>query len=152
LANTDLVRIEYFFSEAYFIQVISRLQGGNEKIKENISRQVTAPGWLKVLSRISAWSLFLNVLVLLLSGWGITQTGIIYRLSFGLVDRRLANQIHREAIVPLVIFFMAHIMINLNTGSFRRHLPNPLINILLGIVALGFITIAAYLQFFRPGG
>jgi thiosulfate reductase cytochrome b subunit len=125
---------------------------GNEKIKENINRQVTAPRWLKVLSRISAWSLFLNVLVLLISGWGITQTGIIYRFSFGLVDRRLADQIHREAIVSLVVFFTAHILINLNAGSFRRHLPNPIINILLGIVALGFIAIAAYLQFFRQGG
>lgn len=41
----------------------------------------------------SAWALLVIVIVLVVSGWGITQTGIIYRLTGGLVDRRLADAI-----------------------------------------------------------
>ena len=69
--------------------------------------------WLKRISSISAWLLLASVIILLLSGWGITQTEIIYKISFGLIDRRLADSIHRATILPLVFFFLLHVLTNI---------------------------------------
>ena len=57
--------------------------------------------WLRRLSRASAWALLVGVVVQVVSGWGITQTGIIYDVTFGLIDRRIANTIHRWINLPL---------------------------------------------------
>ena len=79
----------------------------------------SAPGvrngsvWLKRLARTSAWVLLVCVVVLTVSGWGITQTGIIYKMTFGLIDRRLANAIHRATVLPLAFFFLLHALINI---------------------------------------
>jgi len=51
--------------------------------KEEVSDSII---WLRRLSRISAWLLLVAVLVLVVSGWGITHTEIIYKATFGLID------------------------------------------------------------------
>jgi len=71
------------------------------------------PMRLKKISRICAWGLLVGVVVLVLSGWGITQTEVIYSATFGQVDRRLANAIHRAINGPLTVFFIAHVLINI---------------------------------------
>ena len=76
--------------------------------------------WLKKSARISAWALLAGVLVLVLSGWGITQTGVIYTITFGLIDRRLANSIHDATVLPLAFFFLVHALVNIRLGSVKR--------------------------------
>ncbi len=73
--------------------------------------------WLKKMARASAWVLLVGIIVLIVSGWGITQTGIIHSLTGGLVDRRLADAIHRAANVPLAFFFLSHVLINIKLVS-----------------------------------
>jgi len=51
--------------------------------------------WLRRLSRISAWLLLATVAVLVVSGWGITHTDVIYKATFSFNDRGLADSIHR---------------------------------------------------------
>jgi hypothetical protein len=69
--------------------------------------------WLRRISRISAWLLLVTVAALVVSGWGITHTEIIYKATFGLVDRRLADSIHRATNLPLALFFLSHVLINI---------------------------------------
>jgi cytochrome b subunit of formate dehydrogenase len=108
-------------------------------------------GWKKA-ARASAWALLIGMVVLAISGWGITQTGIIYRLSFGLIDRRLANTIHGVTMVPLTIFFLAHVFINAAHVISPRRPWKWVIISLLGIIGAGVMTIVIYLEFFRLGG
>jgi hypothetical protein len=75
---------------------------------------------LKILTRSSAWALFACVIILVFSGWGITQTGVIYDITGGLIDRRLADAIHRAANVPVVFFFLAHVFINISLAALRK--------------------------------
>jgi hypothetical protein len=112
------------------------------------------PGpWLRRLARISAWALLVGVAVLVVSGWGITQTGVIYKLSFGLIDRRLADTIHRETNLPLAVFFLVHVMANLKISLTRNHPSRSwLINGILIIAGLGLLAAAAYMDHFRTGG
>ena len=79
---------------------------------------------LRTLSHLSALLLLLAVVLLLISGAGITHTEIINKLSFGLIDRRLADAVHRATTIPLVVFFLTHVLVNiklvLSEGE-RRH-------------------------------
>ena len=109
--------------------------------------------WLKRISSISAWLLLANVVVLAISGWGITQTEVIYKLSFGLIDRRLADAIHRGSILPLAFFFLVHVLINirLKITSRRKSVVWASNGILIaaGIVIMALVV---YIQYFYQGG
>jgi cytochrome b subunit of formate dehydrogenase len=104
---------------------------------------------LKRLARISAWLLLAGVVVLVITGWGITHTGIIYQFSLGIIDRRLADFIHRSTNVPLAIFFLIHVLINIKLVTIRRESPYPgLINsilVIIGIILLGIVVYMEYL-------
>ncbi len=109
--------------------------------------------WLKKLARASAWGLLAGIIVLIVSGWGITQTGIIHSLTGGLVDRRLADAIHRAANVPLAFFFLSHVLINI---KLRVSQSNPskawLTNIILIVIGACLMAITIYMEYFRLGG
>ncbi|MDD5702099.1 MAG: hypothetical protein PHU23_08615 [Dehalococcoidales bacterium] len=109
--------------------------------------------WLRRLARASAWALLAGIVVLVVSGWGITQTEIIYNSTFGLIDRRLANTIHRSANAPLAFFFLAHVLINIKIALSRRRHPVPwVVNSILAIIGAGLMAGVVYMEYFRSGG
>jgi cytochrome b subunit of formate dehydrogenase len=108
---------------------------------------------LRYVSRLSAWLLLAIVVVLVISGWGITQTGVIYKLTFGLIDRRLADAIHRATNLPLAVFFLLHVLINIKlaTNTCRRSVA-WLVNGVLIVVGGCIIGVVVYMEYFRLGG
>jgi cytochrome b subunit of formate dehydrogenase len=126
-------------------------------MKQETSRVVADTGktdvYLKRIAKASAWALLVTIAVAVVSGWGITQTGIIYRLTFGLIDRGLADAIHRAANVPLAIFFLSHVFINIKlTISKRSPSKGWLTNSILGVIGAGLLAIMIYMEYFRLGG
>jgi cytochrome b subunit of formate dehydrogenase len=108
---------------------------------------------LKRIAKASAWALLVTIIVAVVSGWGITQTGLIHRLTFGLIDRGLADAIHRAANVPLALFFLSHVLINIKlTISQRSPSKRLLTNSVLGVVGTGLLAIMIYMEYFRLGG
>jgi cytochrome b subunit of formate dehydrogenase len=121
--------------------------------KADLSQTYSPGPWLRRLARFSAWALLVGVVVLVVSGWGITQTGIIYNLTFGLIDRRLANAIHRLTNLPLTFFFLVHVLINVKISLTRRFPARAwLINGSLIVLGLAVLAAAVYLDHFRKGG
>jgi cytochrome b subunit of formate dehydrogenase len=103
--------------------------------------------YLGRLARISAWLLLAAVVVLVVSGWGITQTGIIHKWTFGLIDRRLADSIHRAATIPLAFFFLSHVLINVDLAFQRRTRRYTwLVHLILIVIGLAFLGIAVYVE------
>jgi len=127
---------------------ISNVRGWMTIRNENAERN---GGLLKIASRINAWVLFAAALVLVISGWGITQTGLIYSLSFGLIDRRLANEIHRNAVLPAAFFLVVHMLINIHF-SFSRKRSRTIFDVFSILVGAALLGIVVYLQYFRLGG
>jgi hypothetical protein len=126
-------------------------------MKQETYRVVTAAGkrdvLLKRIAAASAWALLVAVIVAVVSGWGITQTGIIYRLTFGLINRGLADAIHRAANVPLALFFLSHVFINIKlTISQRSPSKGLLTSTILGVTGAGLLAIMIYMEYFRLGG
>jgi hypothetical protein len=108
---------------------------------------------LKRIARASAWALLATVIVAVVSGWGITQTGIIYRLTFGLIDRGLADAIHRATNVPMALFFLSHVFINIKLMISRRTPSKGLLtSSILGVIGAGLLAITIYMEYFRLGG
>jgi hypothetical protein len=109
--------------------------------------------WWKISAGASAWALLACVLIIIVSGWGITQTGIIHRLTGGLVDRRLADAIHRNANIPLSFFFLAHVLMNIRLKiSPKTRAGAWLTNIVLIVVGIGLLAVTVYMEYFRLGG
>jgi hypothetical protein len=108
---------------------------------------------LKRAAQASAWALLAAVIVAIVSGWGITQTDVIYRLTFGLIDRGLADAIHRAANVPLALFFLSHVFINIKLAISRRSPSKGLLTAaILGVVGAALLAIMIYMEYFRLGG
>ncbi len=108
---------------------------------------------LKRIAEASAWALLVTIIVAVVSGWGITQTGIIYRLTFGLINRGLADAIHRAANVPLALFFLSHVFINIKLKISQRSPSKGLLtSSILGVIGAGLLAIMIYMEYFRLGG
>jgi hypothetical protein len=109
--------------------------------------------WLKKLARASAWALLAGVIVLVVSGWGITQTGIIHSLTGGLIDRGRADAVHRAINGPVAFFFLSHVLINI---KLRLSPSNPfrawLTSVILIVVGACLMAITIYMEYFRLGG
>jgi hypothetical protein len=104
--------------------------------------------WVKRLAWASAWLLLITVGILIISGWGITHTESIYKATLGLVDRRLADSIHKAANIPIAVFFLCHVLATLKLRFYRRN-PHTSrftdgILILVGILALALVL---YMEF-----
>ena len=103
---------------------------------------------LRRLARLSAWLLLVAVFLLIITGWGITHTGIIYNLTFGIMDRRLADFIHRSTNVPLAVFFLSHVLINIKLALDRRKSPtSPWVNSILIIIGAGLLFGVLYMEY-----
>jgi hypothetical protein len=121
--------------------------------ESNPSQQIAVNSWLKKISRASAYALFAGIIVLILSGWGITQTGVIYRISFGLIDRRLADAIHRASNAPVALFFILHVLINFRLSLTKKHPTKTwLVDGVLIIIGGFVLGIVIYMEYFHPGG
>jgi cytochrome b subunit of formate dehydrogenase len=128
---------------------MSRIDGN----RSSTVKDYNANPWLKRIARASAWALLVGVVVLVLSGWGITQTGVIYNITFGLIDRRLADSIHRATNVPLVLFLLLHVLINIRLAiTIRRPFMAWLTNGVLIVIGGCILGIVVYMEYFRLGG
>ena len=105
--------------------------------------------WLRRLSRASAWLLLVTVVVLVVSGLGITHTDVIYKATFHLIDRALANSIHRATNLPLMFFFLSHVLINIRLQvRGKRTRENWFIDggiMLVGLALMGVFIYVEYL-------
>jgi hypothetical protein len=108
---------------------------------------------LKRAAQASAWALLAAVVVAIVSGWGITQTDVIYRFTFGLIDRGLADAIHRATNIPMALFFLSHVFINIKLIISNRSPSKGLLTAcILGVTGAALLAIMVYMEYFRLGG
>jgi len=65
----------------------------------------------KLLFRILHWLLMIIVILFILSGYGITEYRLIESITFGLLSKPLAFQIHFYLIYPFLLLLIIHILI-----------------------------------------
>ena len=105
--------------------------------------------WLKRVARASAWLLLLTIIILLISGWGITHSEIIYKASFGLIDRGTADSIHRAIQIPAALFFTTHVLLNVRLNlSSRYKRKSWLLNSIIVTIGVCVMAGVVYMQYF----
>jgi cytochrome b subunit of formate dehydrogenase len=57
------------------------------------------------------WLLTAVVIIYLITGFGITEYRIFERLTFGLMTKSLAHQIHINLVIPFIILLILHIFL-----------------------------------------
>ena len=105
--------------------------------------------YLRRIARASAWLLLITIIVLLISGWGITHTEIIYKASRGLIDRGEADSIHRAIQVPAAVFFTTHVLLNVRLNLPSRCVRKAwLFNSLLVAIGVCVVGGVVYMEYF----
>jgi cytochrome b subunit of formate dehydrogenase len=105
--------------------------------------------YLKRIAQASAWLLLVSLIVLLISGWGITRTEIIYKASLHLIDRGTANSIHRTVQVPTAFFFVLHLLINVRLKLPSRWLQKAwLFNSMLVALGVALLSGVVYMEYY----
>jgi hypothetical protein len=56
------------------------------------------------------WSLFVTVLLYILSGYGISEPKTVESLTFGLITKSVAFNIHNNLIIPFALLMFLHIL------------------------------------------
>jgi hypothetical protein len=97
---------------------------------------------LKV-NRVIVWILLALMVILIISGYGLTKPTLINSLTFGLVDHQTAFDLHSWLDLPLFVLLAIHVLIEVRVSLVRwgfrhRRLLNVLL-LLLGSVCLLFI-------------
>lgn len=103
---------------------------------------------LRRIALLSAWLLLVAVVLLVVTGWGITHTEIVYKGTFGLIDRRTANAIHRATNLQLAFFFVTHVLINVRLMVCgKKPGINWLIDSALVVLGLALIWAVVYVEY-----
>jgi cytochrome b subunit of formate dehydrogenase len=63
----------------------------------------------RLMRRTIHWILTALVIIYLITGFGITEYGIIEPLTFGLLTKSLAHRIHMSLEIPFIILVVLHI-------------------------------------------
>jgi len=104
---------------------------------------------LKLISRISAWLLLFGIVMLSLSGWGITRAEFMYQATAGLIDRGTANDIHLFLQIPVTSIALLHVLTRIRISLDRKWSTNKwVLNGILGAAGIAALAFVIYLEYF----
>jgi len=64
---------------------------------------------IKLIQKILAWILLIVVVLMVLSGYGITEFKIVEALTFGLLGKALSFSLHSALAIPFIILLLLHL-------------------------------------------
>jgi len=96
--------------------------------------------YLMKANRVIVWILLLFMLMLIISGYGLTKPSLIRFLSGGWIDYHTALLIHTSLDTPLLILLLTHVLIEMKFALMRWGIKNQkLLNLLM--LTLGSICL-----------
>ena len=64
----------------------------------------------RLFKMLVRWLLFITVLLYVLSGYGISNPGVVESMTFGLITKSVALSIHSNLIAPFAMLILLHIL------------------------------------------
>ena len=65
--------------------------------------------WMEKIEKWIHWLLAIAVVVMVISGYGITEYRAVGTLSFGLLGKPLSFTIHNLVTIPFIVLFLLHL-------------------------------------------
>ena len=66
---------------------------------------------MRLIKIITHWLLLVVVIAYIISGFGITEFRIVESITFGLLTKRLAFEIHEYLWIPFVVLLAIHVLL-----------------------------------------
>lgn len=111
----------------------------------------TSSNFLQTLNRLLVWPTAVLLVILVISGFGITNPRTTSELTGGVFTFSVSLYLHLNLTVPVLILLMIHVLIGLKTALTRWGLEEArLLNVVLvalGLFATALIILARYLVF-----
>jgi len=103
--------------------------------------------YLMKLNRVIVWVLLLFILMLIISGYGLTKPSLIRFLSGGWIDYHTALFIHTSLDTPFLILLLIHVVIEIRFSLMRWGVKNQkLLNLLMLILVLICLILIIYVK------
>jgi thiosulfate reductase cytochrome b subunit len=106
--------------------------------------------YLRTFNRLLVWPTLVLLIIVVISGFGITNPGMTSELTGGVFTQYNSLYWHLNLVVPVLILLMIHVLIGLKTALTRRGVKARLLNVvlvLLGLFVTALIILARYLVF-----
>lgn len=65
------------------------------------------------IRKIIHWTLFVIIILYIISGLGILYSQIITAITFGILNKNLSFRIHNYLLIPFLIFLVLHIILTI---------------------------------------
>jgi cytochrome b subunit of formate dehydrogenase len=113
-----------------------------------MSPRKTFNHYLMKLNRVIVWILLLFILMLIISGYGLTKPSLIRSLTGGWIDYHTALLIHTSLDTPLLVLLLTHVLIEMKFTLMRWGVKNQkLLNLLMLILMLICLILIIYVKF-----
>ena len=103
--------------------------------------------YLMKINRVIVWVLLFFMILLIVTGYGLTKPNLIYSLTGGIIDYRTAFNLHTLLDVPLLILLLIHVVIEIKFSLMRWGFKNQkLLNLLMLMLGSICLILIVYVE------
>ena len=107
----------------------------------------SADYYLVKFNRLIVWIQLALIVVLIVSGYGLTKPTLINTLTFGLIDHQTAFDLHSLLDLPLFILLTIHVLIEVKLSLMRWGFKNwRLLNSLILLLGSVCLLLVLYIE------
>jgi hypothetical protein len=105
--------------------------------------------YLKRLNRLLVWPTLILSAIFVISGYGITNPGLVTELTGGALTRAVSLKLHLALAFPILVLLTIHILIGAKSALTRWGVKEGiLLNVFLLLVGIFTMSLLALMQYF----
>lgn len=109
----------------------------------------TSDHYLKKLNRLLVWPTLVLSIIFIISGYGITNPGLVSELTGGVLTRAVSLELHLALAFPILTLLTIHVLIGAKSALTRWGVKEGmLLNVFLLLVGIFTVTLLALMQYF----
>jgi thiosulfate reductase cytochrome b subunit len=122
---------------------------GQEYSEGTRQMEKTNDHYLKRLNRLLVWPTLILSAIFVISGYGITNPGLVTELTGGALTRAVSLKLHLALAFPILVLLTIHILIGAKSALTRWGVKEGiLLNVFLLLVGIFTMSLLALMQYF----
>jgi len=99
------------------------------------------------INRVIVWGLLFFMILLVVTGYGLTKPNLVYSLTGGIINYRSAAYLHSLLDVPLLVLLLIHVIIEIRFSLMRWGFKNQkLLNLLMLMLGSICLILIIYVE------
>jgi len=99
------------------------------------------------INRVIVWGLLFFMILLVVTGYGLTKPNLVYSLTGGIINYRSAAYLHSLLDVPLLVLLLIHVIIEIKFSLMRWGFKNQkLLNLLMLMLGSICLILIIYVE------